>query len=110
MQYVNSIPLNGTITVYTPSGSADMGGEYTYTKSTVSAAIFRKSKASRDDFQKDYKYSHVILTKDVIDKRALIYLGTTSETDPLEVASKEIYDFSPMEDVNQTIIGYKLWL
>ena len=111
MQYVNSIPLNGIITVYTPSGSVDIYNKPTsYTKSEINAAIFKKTSHSRDTFQRDVAYKNVIYTKDIIDKDALIFIGTTTETDPQEVLSMEIQEFSPMEDVTQTVVGYKLWL
>ena len=110
MQYVNSIPLNSTITVFTPSGNPDMYNNYTYTKSEISAAIFKKTQHSRDDYQREVKYSHVVYTKDIIDKDSLIYIGTTSETDPESVGAVEIQDFSPMEDVFQIVRGYKIWL
>ena len=111
MKYVNETPLNGTITVYTPNGTVNVAGQATgFTKSEEEAAIFKKTKHQRDDEQRETTYSHVIYTADIVDKDALIYLGTTSETDPNEVGAREIKDFSPMEDVDQVIIGYKLWL
>lgn len=110
MQYVNTIPLNGTITVFTPSGAGSIDDPLTYSKSTVSAAIFQKTGYTRDDFKRETKYKNVVLTKDAVDENALIYLGTTAETDPTEVEAKEIKDFSPMEDVFQSIEGYKIWL
>ena len=110
MQYVNSIPLNSTITVYTPSGSPDIYGKFTYTKSEVNAAVFKKTQHSRDNFQRETKYSHVIYTKDIVDKNSYIYLGTTAETDYKQVEAREIQEFSPMEDVFQSAIGYKIWV
>ena len=110
MQYVNSIALNGTITVYTRSGAGSIDDPFTFSKSEVNAAIFKKTSHSRDNFQRDVKYKHVVFTKDIVSKDSLIYLGTTAETDPKEVLAQEIQEFSPMEDVTQTVIGYKLWL
>ena len=111
MQYVNSIPLNGTITVYTPSGAVDMYNKPTsWTKSEVDAAIFKKTQHSRDNFQREVKYNNVVYTKDIIDKDSLIYLGTTTETDPESIGAVEVQDFSPMEDVFQVVRGYKIWL
>ena len=110
MQYVNSIALTGTITVFTPSGAGSIDDPYTYSKSTVSAAIFKKTGYVRDDFKRETRYKNVVLTKDSVSEKALIYLGTTAETDPKEVEALEIKDFSPMETVNQSVIGYKIWL
>ena len=111
MEYVNEIELNGKITVYTPSGAVDIYNKPTsWTKSEVNAAIFKKTAHSRDNYQRETKYKHVVYTKDSIDKNSLIYLGTTAEADPAQVLAQEIQEFSPMEDVDQDIIGYKIWL
>lgn len=111
MDIINSIPLNGTITAFTPTGAVDAFNKpASYTKTTHDSAIFRKTKLDRDNYKRDILYEFVVYVKDVVVKEALIFIGTTTATDPDTIAAKEIKDFSEMEDVFQNIVGYKIWL
>ena len=111
MDYINTIPLNGTITAYTPTGLVDVYNKPTsYTKTEHNAAIFDARSETRDNYKKDTNYTTVIYVKDEVSDDALIFIGSTTETNPDSILTKEIQRYKKMKDVTQTIKGYKLWL
>ena len=110
MEYINSIPLNGKITVYTGTGEVDMFGKSDYVRTVHNAAIFKKSKFSRTNYMREKLVTNVVFVKAVISENALIYLSETTAEDPATIETLEVQEFSPMEDVNQNVIGCKIWV
>ena len=111
MQYINSIPLNSIVTVYTPDiGDFDIFGKKGYTRAVYNAAIFRKTSHSTDNYMREKKYKNVVYVKSIISENALIYIGENTATDPATISAMEVKEFSPMENINQVVIGFKIWL
>ena len=109
MEYINTIPLIDTITAFQDSGSYDEGGEPTYTKTTASAKVFERNITKRDNDRREFEYGTALITKLEINSSDLIYIGTTTETDPKLIEALEVQKIHKMTSFTG-IVGYKIWL
>lgn len=111
MAKINTISLNDTITIFTQSGSFDMYGQpASWAKTESPAAIFNATSSSRDNYKPDTDYDDVIYSLYEADQNSLIYKGSTTETDPTSLTTYEVEKVLPMKKLNQTIVGWKIWL
>ena len=113
MEYINTIPLPDTITIFEPTGERDIYGKPTsYTITTSASRTLERNTAERDNFKKDFAYNWIIYCKNSVSIEGMVYIGTTAETDPNSDSIKtyEVKRQRPMRDVFGNVAGYKIWL